>query len=44
MNAVESRDPAIMYLIMPSYAKAYKHEIKHILQNEKKILCSNKTF
>ena len=33
-----------MYLVMPSYAKLFKHEIKKILQNEKKILCSNKTF
>ena len=44
LNAAESRDPTIMYLVMPSYAEPYKHEIKQILQNEKKILCSNKTF
>ena len=33
-----------MYLTMPSYAEPYKHEIKHILQQEKKKLCNNKTF
>ena len=44
LNAAESRDPTIMYLVMPSYAEPYKHEIKQILQNEKKTLCSNKTF
>ena len=42
MNAVESRDPTIMYLVMLSYAELYKHEIKHILQNGKKIYAAIK--
>ena len=44
MNAVESPDPTLMYLIMPSYAEPYKQEIKHIIKNEKEKLCNNKTF
>ena len=44
INTVESLNPTIMYLIMPSYAEPYKQEIKHIIQQEKKKLCNNKTF
>ena len=44
MNAVESIDPTTLYLIMPSYAEPHKREIKHIIQQEKMKLCSNKTF
>ena len=44
INADESLDPSIIYLIMPSYAEPYKQEIKHIIKNEKEKLCSNKTF
>jgi hypothetical protein len=43
-NAAESRDPMIMHLVMPSYAEPHKQEIKQILQNERRTLCSNKTF
>ena len=35
MNAEESHDATIMYLVMPSYAEPYKREIKQILLIEK---------
>ena len=44
MNAAKSTDPTTLYLIMPSYAEPHKREIKHIIQQEKMKLCSNKTF
>ena len=44
MNATESIDSTMLYLIMPSYAEPHKQEIKHIIQKEKLKLCSNKTF
>ena len=44
MNAAESHDSTIMYLVMPSYAEPYKKEIKQILLKEKRNLCSSKTF
>ena len=44
IKAAGSIDPTSMYLIMPSYAEPFKHEIKHIIYQEKMKLCSNKMF
>ena len=44
MNAAESHDSTIMYLVMPSYAEPHKKEIKQILLKEKRNLCRSKTF
>ena len=44
MNAEESNDATLMYLVMPSYVEPYKKEIKQIMLKENRNLCSSKTF
>ena len=42
-SSLTSREPSDLYWLLPSYAEAFKKDVKNIIENEKAKLC-NKQF